>query len=260
MAIPLSEIEPLIGAVHGVDHALCERGGWQPDPMRPDVNELTWAQRAQAAARWAAAGLSMHAGAANAGRFAVSLLSIAAPARLVDSALTAARDRVSHARIGFGLASAYADRPIGPRHTAPLPPMVSVDAVIDEAIAAFCLGATVSAVSAAEARAAAEDPAAWDALGTIADGAWKHTRLGWDVIAWAIHTGPPNTESLLRARIDAHIDARRAQPFLYEDTPVDPLLIEHGCPSPGARERLQHAVLVQVVQPCVGRFLADALG
>lgn len=260
MAIPLSEIEPLLRQPFPdtTASALREGLGWQPDPLRPDVAELNWGQRAQAAARWAATGLALHAGAARASRFAVSLLSIAAPARLVEGALSVAGARVRHAQLGFGLASAYADRPIGPRDATPLAPLPSNDAIIDEAISAFCLDATIEAICAAEARAAAEDPAVWDILGTLADDAWAHTRLGWDVIAWAIHTGPPDTEALLRARIDAHIHARRERPFFYAEAPADPLLLEHGCPSPAARERLEHAVVLQVIAPCIDQFIAQA--
>lgn len=260
MAIPLSEIEPLLRHPYptSTDHPLQEGMDWQSDPLRPDVEELSWPQRTHAAARWAAAGLSLHAGAARASRFAVSLLSIAAPARLVEAALTVAGDRVRHARLGFGLASAYADRPIGPRCQTLLPPLASNDAIIDEAISAFCLDASIGAVCAAEARAEAEDPAVWDILGTLADDGWRHTRLGWDVVAWAIHTGPPDTERLLRARIDAHIHAHSSRPFFYPESPADTLLIEHGCPSPATRERLEHAVVVQVIAPCIDQFLAQA--
>jgi hypothetical protein len=258
MAIPLSEIEPLLLEAHTQTPHLQEVSGWQPDPLRPDVSELSWTQRTQAAARWAAAGLSMHADAVRASRFAISLLSIAAPARLADGALTVARDQVAHARLGFGLASAYADRPIGPCDVTPLQSLTSTSDILDEAISAFCLNATLAAICATEARADTEDPAVWDILKTLADAAWAHTRLGWDVVAWAIHTGPPGTEPALRARIEALIEARAAMPLRHTLLPTDAVLIEHGCPTPAARERLEHAILIQVIRPCVDQFLANA--
>lgn len=260
MAIPISAIEPLLQTpLLPEASVLQEVPGWQPEPLQPDVESLNGPQRTTAAARWAALGIDTHLGTANASRFALSLLAIAAPARLVESALEVARERVQHARIGFGLASAYADRPIGPRATAVLPPLPDHNAVFEEAIAVYCIGSTISAICWSEAHSQSEDPAVWEALGTLKDGAWKHTRMGWDIIAWGIHAGPPEMEQHLRTRIDAHISERLAQPLIHHTDLADPMLIEHGCPSAFARERLQRAILSQVIRPCIDQFLATSL-
>ena len=260
MAIPISAIEPLLQTPLPLNASvLQEVPGWQPEPLQPDVETLNGPQRTAAAARWAALGIDTHLGTANASRFAMSLLAIAAPARLVESALEVARGRVQHARIGFGLASAYADRPIGPRATAVLPSLPDHNAVFEEAISVYCISATISAICWEEALASAEDPAVWEALGILKAGAWAHTRLGWDVIAWAIHAGPSEMEQHLRDRIDAHIKARLSQPLLHHSDNTDPMLVEHGCPSAFARERLERAVLAQVIRPCIDQFLASSL-
>jgi hypothetical protein len=70
--------------------------------------------RAALGAHWTELGLMEHASVAAFARFVLQLLSIGAPASLVASATAALGDETEHARLCFGIASAYAGRSIGP--------------------------------------------------------------------------------------------------------------------------------------------------
>ncbi|MEL6342044.1 MAG: hypothetical protein AAFV53_02855 [Myxococcota bacterium] len=240
--------------------ATVERGeGWQTDELRPDVDELTRTQRHHIATRWTGAGLAEHAAIAAAGRFVLELLSVGAPSFLVASAAAAVNDEVEHARLCFTLASAYTDAPLSPGALpvdGALTATPTLGDVLLTCIDELCIGATLSAVRAAEARVNAADPAVWSVLGRLVDDGWKQSRMGWDVLGWAIRSGSPALEAQIRERFAERIAALGSAPPPEDDPqPADALLIAHGCLPPMAEHRVKLAILQQVLKPCVATFL-----
>ncbi|MES2645117.1 MAG: ferritin-like domain-containing protein [Myxococcota bacterium] len=147
--------------------------------------------RAALAETWARIGLAEHASVASFSRFALELLALGAPAALVTGAHAAALDEVRHAKLAFGLASAYAGDTLGP---GPLP---LGDLVLHADLVAFaeataregCVAETLSALQMAEARDRATDPEVRAVLTGIARDEARHAALAWKTVRWAIDAG-----------------------------------------------------------------------
>jgi hypothetical protein len=156
---------------------------------------------------WTRDALLEHASVASFGRFALELLGAGAPPSLVADAHRAALDEVQHARLCFGLASAYAGEDIGPG-AFDFGRGVAVEAdLADIAVRTFlegCAGETFGAVLAAEALAAATDPAVRAVLAVIAEDEARHAELAWRAVAWAVEAGGAPVREALRDALDAH--------------------------------------------------------
>jgi hypothetical protein len=87
---------------------------WTMD-LVPSVENLSADERARLAAAYLDDALLEHASIASFGRFALELLAVGAPSELLVLAHSAALDEVQHAKLTFGLASAYAGTTFGPR-------------------------------------------------------------------------------------------------------------------------------------------------
>ena len=123
-----------------------------------------------AAAHWARVGLMEHASIAAFARFTLHLLALGAPPELVHDAQEAIGDETEHARLSFGLASAFGGAPVGP---GPL----TIDGALDgfdlrdfvaTLIREGCIGETLAAIEAREALDHATEPATRAVLETIA--------------------------------------------------------------------------------------------
>lgn len=164
---------------------LARGAGWAAAPAVEPEGSVELAQI------WARIGLAEHASVASFSRFALELLAFGAPATLVSAAHAAALDEVRHAKLAFGLASAYAGDTIGP---GPLP-LAELTVCTD--LAAFaaataregCVAETLSALQMAEARDRATDPAVRAVLDGIARDEARHAALAWRTVRWAIDVG-----------------------------------------------------------------------
>ncbi|MGH7434479.1 MAG: ferritin-like domain-containing protein, partial [Polyangiaceae bacterium] len=148
--------------VHGSERmAGCiVRPDWRAD-LAPDTRSCTDSQRSRAAAHWAKVGAMEHASIAAFARFTLHLLSLGAPAELVTLSQQAMGDETEHARLAYGLASSYADLPLGP---GALAIHGSLDAsTTDEIVATLlregCIGETLAAIEARDALEHDLDPA-----------------------------------------------------------------------------------------------------
>jgi hypothetical protein len=131
-----------------------------------------------------------HASIAAFARFALHLLAVGAPADLVASAHEALGDETLHARLAFGLASAYAGESVGPDR-------LGIDGSLDGfSIATFvatlvregCIGETVAAIEAREALANTSDVAVREVLAIIARDELRHSELAWRTLAWLLRS------------------------------------------------------------------------
>src|SRR5262249_54305642 len=150
---------------------LAARSDWSEASVSPALDSLDLAMRDELAAAWERVAQMEHASIAAFARFSLQLLSLGAPADLVERTSRAMADEARHAKIAFALASAYRGRDIGPGL---LPLNGAFDGASDAAsilrlaIREGCVGETVAALEAGEAGAAAQDPVIRSVLAKIA--------------------------------------------------------------------------------------------
>jgi hypothetical protein len=181
------------------------------------------------AARWIDDACMEHASIASFARLTLQLLALGAPATLVEASLRAGLDEVRHARLSFGIASAYAGSDLGPdvlpRARASAAGVTFASLAL-ETLRDGCVNETLAAAAARWRAEDESDPAAATALRAIADDEERHAELAWQTLAWAIERGGDSVR-------DAVAAARRR---LLEDVPED------------ARSQ---RVLGEVIVPCV---------
>jgi len=164
-------------------------GGWRTPDIGPDVSSLSPDAREALAAAWASSARSEHASVPAFSRLSLSLVSLGAPAHLVQAALRAALEEIEHARLSFALAEAYGLKPVGP---GPLVELTSAPAVtvtsradlVCESLVDGCLLEGAAAAYAQVALARASDPAVRAALAIIARDEASHSELAWEIACW----------------------------------------------------------------------------
>jgi hypothetical protein len=222
------------------------RSDWaaSPDALRP----VPAATRALLADAWLAIARMEHASVGAFARFALQLLALGAPPHLVTGAQQAMADETEHARIAFGLASAYAGKPLGP---GPLAIDACLDAtslleVLDMVFEEGCVGETVAAIEAREAREHATDPVVCGVLAKIAADETRHAQLAWRTVAWALDAGGPEVREWLRAKV-ATASMRAGTGVGAGGTE----LLPHGIVGAPMREHLRRTAMAQLIVPCV---------
>ncbi|WP_437544100.1 ferritin-like domain-containing protein [Sorangium sp. So ce367] len=186
-----------------------EAGAWGA-AARPDVAQLTPADRAALADAWLRDALLEHASVASFSRFALEMMAVGAPAAMLAAAHEAAGDEVRHAALCFGLASAYAGAALEP---APFEfgGLVEVSSDLPEmaarAVREGCVGETLAAVLASEQLAHASDAAVRGVLATIAEDEARHAELAWRFVAWALQAGGDAARRAVAAAFDAALAA-----------------------------------------------------
>jgi hypothetical protein len=186
--------------------------GWASG-AEPNVLELDRATRTELAEHFAQLGLMEHASVAAFARFTLELLAVGAPSELVEASGRALGDEIRHANVCFGLASAYAGRPLGPGALSADGALGSrsFEAIAHTAIAEACIGETLAAVEAAEAAEHARDPVIRALLFAIAEDERRHAELGWRFLDWALETATPELRARLLARLSEAIALARLQ-------------------------------------------------
>jgi hypothetical protein len=200
-----------------------------------------------------------HASIAAFARFALQLLAVSAPPELVMAAQRAMADETKHAQLAFALASAYADRDLGPGPLAIDGCLDATDlvALVDAVFAEGCVGETVAAVEAREALEHARDPAVRAVLKIIAEDETRHAELAWRTAAWALAIGGQAVRDRIEeasAREETRLRAGRGAIAKREDGQ----LLGHGILSESLRCRLRTSVLTEVVLPAARQLLSKA--
>jgi hypothetical protein len=232
----------------------CTRADWASE-LAPTMS-LSDDARTCIGEAWRAAALAEHASIAAFARFVLDLLSLGAPADLVLAAQRALADEVVHARLAFGLASAYLGAPIGPG-------AIATDGserargladIVRDAIVEGCIGETLAAAEAEHARDACTDPAVRRVLATIARDEQRHAALAWRFVAWALGRDP----SLRPVVADAFASVRGPQPRLAStDELRDAALRAHGIVPRAEASALAAEVLHAVIEPCARALLRE---
>jgi hypothetical protein len=171
----------------------------------PSVEHLTAAERVARAEHWTRLGQMEHASIAAFARFSLQLLSLGAPADLVEACTRALADETTHTQLCFGIASAYAGRAIGP---GPLDisgslDVTSLEDIVDLVIAEGCFGETSAALEALEAADSAKDPVICAAYAQIAADEQRHAELAFRFVRWALEQDPHGVGARIAAAIAA---------------------------------------------------------
>jgi len=219
--------------------------------------------RSALAAHWTRIGQLEHASVAAFARFILELLAAGAPAELVGAAQCALGDEIQHARLCFGLASAYAANPIGPGplSTQGVLTDTGLHATVCAAIHEACIGETLAAAEACDALAEATDPAVRQVLVTIVRDESAHAELGWKFLQWALAAGGPELRDLARRALQRAIESIREEAATQAQRPgADPTsatLAGHGLSAEHRRHAARRAALDQVVVPLSRALLGE---
>jgi hypothetical protein len=195
-----------------------------------------------------------HASIASFGQLALQLLSLGAPAELVEQAHVAALDEIEHARICFALASAYGGQRYGPGalDAAAEASALELEALVCANVEEGCVGETLAALEAAEAARRAQDPVVRAALEAIAFDEEQHAQLGWSIWGWALGVAPQLkavTEGVFERAIDVALMAMRTDE-------AGKVLERHGRLSNATRRELAARHIDEVLLPTKNALLA----
>jgi hypothetical protein len=242
------------GAARLADTA--SRGDWL-EPAAPDLQGLTSAQREGLATMWTEHARFEHASIASFARFVLQLLSVGAPAALVHDAQRAMADEIRHATATFGLASAYAGRPIGPGVLdvgGSLDTIAGLEAIVVATVDEGCIAETISAWQALEAARDATDPAVTAVLHAIAEEELRHAELAWRFVRWALSVG---STGLRRSVAAAFADAAHKVPRGSQPPPGldEPTMQHHGVLTPARRAATARIALQEIIAPAAAALL-----
>jgi hypothetical protein len=227
------------------------RGDWSA-AVPVDVAGLAPAVRAALAARWREIAALEHASLGSFARFTIQLLALGAPPELVADAQRASLDEVEHARVAYGLASAFAGEPVGPGPldgagaAIPTDAPSFVRALVEEA----CVGETMGVAEALALAADVRDPALAGVHRRIAADEERHAALAWRTLAWILRRDP----ALVGVARDA---AERAIADLVRGAAADAIEApEAGLVGRAARADVRRRAAVEVVRPCFEALVA----
>ena len=233
-----------------------ERDDWV-GALSPRLDGLGVEERDELGQRWTRIALMEHASVAAFARFALQLLSLGAPADLVELTHAAMADETRHARLGFSLASAYSGQSVGP---GPLSVEGSLDdnsprGIIATLVREGCIGETVAALEAAEAREHTSDPVVHTALDQIAADETRHAELAWRTLGWALASGDAGLARAVREELGTALD--EPAPAVEEAGALaEQALLAHGLVSGRLRAELRRDALERAVRPCARALLA----
>lgn len=230
-------------------------GDWSYGPS-PSVSKLDQKTRHALAEAWAKDGLFEHASVATFARFAIQLLSVGAPARLLHETLAAGRDEIRHAELCFALASAYAGEPLE-ADCFPIGDELHIDRslseIVTETVVEGCIGETLAAMQAAAQLELTNDPAVVAALASTIEDESRHAELAWRVVAWAVRSGGPEVRA---AAARAFAGFRPPSPPSIDLEGVNlESFAAHGRLTPEHARAVALDALDNVVRPCAAALL-----
>ncbi|WP_437308432.1 ferritin-like domain-containing protein [Sorangium sp. So ce388] len=235
---------------------VCARDDWRAE-LSPCTRDLAPETRRALAAAWLADASFEHASIASFARFALELLAVGAPARLVRGAQKAMADEIRHAELCFALAEAYSGAAVGP---SALPVEGGLDridlaAIAEAAVREGCVGETMASLIARAAEEGAGDPAVRAALAEIATDEAVHAGLSWQFVAWAIAEGGDSVHTAVTCAFEEEA-ARVLAVGACAGAPSDPVMRHHGRLSPLESQAVRREAMSAVILPCARSLLA----
>lgn len=179
---------PFLVAAEARVAPLVAGNAWCGRARTPRVDHLSPEQRNALAAHWSRLGQLEHASIAAFARFSLQLLALGAPAELVEACTRALADETAHTQLCFGLASAYAGRPLGPGPLQITDCLAAVwfEEIVDLVLEEGCFGETRAAFEAQRDADDARDPVIQQAYSQIARDETRHAELAFKFVGWAL--------------------------------------------------------------------------
>jgi hypothetical protein len=228
--------------------------GWSA-PQAVNADALTPELRRELAEHYTKLGLMEHASVAAFARFTLEVMSLGAPATLLEQTQAALADEIQHAKLCFGLAAAYGGREVGPGSLALDGALErrSYEAILTTALLEACVGETVAAVEAALSSEHARHPEVRRVFECIANDEARHAELGWSFMRWALERADEGVARRIVATLHSALDATAlaaraelARPARAEDA----ALLAHGILTPRLRAEAKLAALDELLLPC----------
>jgi len=228
------------------------RSDWRAEVL-VDLTHLTQAERRALAARWETIASMEHASIAAFARFALQLLSVGAPAELLERTHAAMADETRHAKIAYGIGSRYAGHDLGPAPLAMDGALAENDfsALVINTLLEGCIGETVAAAEAAWGSAQAQEPVLRDVLAHIAADEARHAELAFAFVHWAVLRDPRLAPLVLKT-----VKRELASLEPAEPNPTDAWLARHGLLPDGRRWELKREALEEMILPCLRAICA----
>lgn len=240
-----------------------ERADWQ-DRLPVPLEHLPGDLRLAIGTHYQRAGQMEHASIAAFARFSLQLLLLGAPASLIEATTTAMADETRHARLCFGIASAYLGRTVGPGPLSIEGALSdqSLENIVRTAIIEGCIGETLAALELAHAAECAQEQNLAQMLADIARDEARHAELAFRFVAWAVqmhpHLASLVADELARIRTQARELAMENSGVQHSNP--DPAkssldLTSFGVINAAERKRLKQAGLLEVLVPCFESLL-----
>ncbi|MDI1476237.1 ferritin-like domain-containing protein [Polyangium sp. y55x31] len=232
------------------------RVDWILAEITPDTASLDPAVRTALAESWTEIAALEHASVASFARFTLQLMALGAPPELLFAAQQAAADEVEHARVGYALASRYADRPIGPSKLdlAGVPLDTDLRVVLGSLIEEACVGETIGAAEALALAGMVRDPVLREVHARIAEDEQRHAELAWRTLRFLLAGADEDTRRFARATFERAIEAASADPSIRRAVVAEDV----GLLSSKELGALRRQALRDVVRPCADALLAPA--
>jgi hypothetical protein len=226
--------------------------GWA-EGLPVDLRGLSRRERRRLTAAWTRSAQGEHASVAAFARFVLQLLQLGAPAELVADATAAMQDEIRHARVAFGIASAFAGELVGAGSLDTADALAATDltAIVLDTVREGCVAETIAAAQAEVARDACVDPVIRDALSAIVADEQRHAELAWRFVRWALQVHPE-----LAPAVAAAFSEGLEQPLVAVD-PMAEVLRAHGQLCEAEMQAVAQRVHAEVVMPCARALLAD---
>jgi hypothetical protein len=226
------------------------RADWSELARLPRLTDLAEVSRARLAEQWSRVALMEHASIAAFARFSLQLMSLGAPASLIERATAAMVDETNHARACFAVASHYAGTALGPGRLVVERSLdeSSLEEIVINTIREGCVGETLAAIEAREAAAHTSDPALRELLLRISEDETRHAELAYGFVKWALALGGPELEGAVQrelAALEAEVPPARS-PLIEGDND----LLRHGIVPEAMRQVIREQALAEVVLPC----------
>ena len=140
-----------------------------------------------------------HASIASFARHTLQLMSIGAPSVLLAASQQASLDEIKHAKICYGIASAFLDTDFFPGALKVTDSMnqLNIKDIIQSLVQEGCIEETLSAMEARFQARWADIPDMKDSLETIAVEETSHAQLAWNTISWIIGKYPEEKQFIL---------------------------------------------------------------
>ncbi len=231
------------------------RDDWQGGVALASIEGLAPALREALAQHWGLVAAMEHASVGSFARFTLELLSLGAPPDLLADTQRAAADEVEHARLAYGLASAFAGRAIGPGPLDLGGLVVQRDrrSVLGALIEEACVGETLAAAEVAAIAEGVADPALRAALGGVAEDELRHAALGFRALRWMLR----DADGVTRAEVTGLFEAAMARASREPTVSTVANAPEHGLCAAGELGAVRRSALREIVRPLMTALLGE---